>query len=413
MCRLQVLAKGWADMTVLYVIAIACIILQVLFVFQIFSHYKYVLKKFARKHTSYRPKVALIVPCKGIDTAFDENISSFYRLDYDGFELIFVVESREDAAYNRLLNLKDRLKNQTKALKTSVLVAGIAAEGSQKLHNLLYGCKNAQKDVEVYAFADSDACVRRDWLSFLVYPLRKEKHGVSSGYRWYVPLRNNLATLALSAMNAKVAQLLGPTIFNCAWGGSMAVRVDVFQKLGIAEIWQRAISDDLTLSREVKKAKLKVVFVPGCFVASFEQTDWHSLFEFVRRQFVITRVTVPGTWWFGLFSSAFCVFGLWGFAGLTVFSYLNSLEYRQAFLAAAVVFFAGHVTKAFLRQKMVSRIFSADWPRMKIAALADIIGGPFWSLTLFFCIISSSFGRVINWRGIRYKLTGPTEAVRL
>jgi ceramide glucosyltransferase len=390
-----------------------CIIVQVLFVFQIFQHYKYILKKVARKHDTYRPRVAIIVPCKGVDVAFDSNISSFYQLDYDDYEIIFVTESSEDAAYNHLLSLKDQFKDMTKAFSVRILVAGLASQGSQKLHNQLYGCKGAQKDVKVFAFADSDACVRKDWLNHLVYPLRKERYGVSSGYRWYIPLKNNLATLALSAMNAKVAQMLGPTIFNCAWGGSMAVRVDVFQRLGIAKIWQRAISDDLTLTREAKKAKLKVIFAPGCFVASFEQTDWYSLFEFARRQFIITRVTVPGKWWFGLFSSVFSIFGLWGFDALAIFSFLKGTTDWHIFLAVAMVFFAGQMIRAFLRQMASLRIFSDQAEKMKTAVLADIIGSPLWSLILFFFIISSAFGRTITWRGVQYKLKGPAEVIRL
>lgn len=400
-------------MTFLYAIAIVFIIVQVLFIFQIFGHYQYALKKFSKEHHIYRPKVALIVPCKGIDTAFDKNIGSFYLLDYGSYELIFVTESTEDEAYNRLLILKDLFKNKTKAFRTSVIVAGMAGQGSQKLHNLLYACKTAEKNVEVFAFADSDICIRSNWLSFLVYPLRKEKQGVASGYRWYVPLKNNLATLALSAMNARVAQFLGPTIFNCAWGGSMAVRVDTFKKLEMGKIWQKAISDDLTLSREAKKAKLKVVFVPGCFVASYEQTNWRNLFEFARRQFIITRVTIPGTWWFGFFSSVFSVLGLWGFTGLAIFSYLNGSEHRQAFLLTAVVFLAGQIIGAFLRQRMIFRLLAAETAKMRAAALVDIIGGPLWSLILFVCIVSSSFGRIINWRGVKYKLIGPTEVIRL
>jgi ceramide glucosyltransferase len=411
--RLRVLAEGTADMTFLCAVAVASIIVQVLFVIQMFNHYRYVLKKFSKKHTAYRPKVALIMPCKGVDIAFDKNISSFYQLDYDDYEMIFVTESTDDAAYNQLLGLRDKFKGRTKAFKSRVLVADIAAEGSQKLHNLLYACECAEKDVEVFAFADSDACVPKDWLSHLVYPLRKGKAGVASGYRWYVPLRNNFATLALSVMNARVAQLLGPTIFNYAWGGSMAVRVDTFRKLEMDKIWRKAISDDLTISRAVKKAKCKVVFVPACLVASYEQTDCRSLFEFARRQFIITRVTVPEIWWFGFLSSLFSVFGLWGFAGLAFFSYLAALECRYIFLTAVIVFLAGQMTMAFLRQRMIFRLLSAEAAKMKKAAIVDIIGGPLWSLALFICIISSSLGRIIKWRGVRYKLTGPTEVIRL
>ena len=61
-----------------------------------------------------------------------------------------------------------------------------------------------------------------------------------SGYRWFIPMENNSATLALSVINAKIAQLLGVTRFNQAWGGSMAVRVDVFKRLGMDKIWQKS-----------------------------------------------------------------------------------------------------------------------------------------------------------------------------
>jgi cellulose synthase/poly-beta-1,6-N-acetylglucosamine synthase-like glycosyltransferase len=400
-------------MTFLYIIAAAFILIQALFVLQIFHHYKYILKRFAEKHITYRPRVALIIPCKGIDAAFDKNIGSFYQLDYDNYEIIFVTESTEDAAYDHLLSLQGRLEGLSKAFKTRVLVAGVATEGSQKLHNLLYACRSVEEDIKVFAFADSDVCVRSNWLSSLVYPLRKEKNGASSGYRLYVPLKNNLATLALSVMNAKVAQLLGPTIFNCAWGGSMAVRVNVFKRLEIDKIWQRSLSDDLTISSQVRKAKLLLAFVPACLVASFEQTDWRGFFEFARRQFIITRVTVPGTWWFGLVSSVFSVFGLWGFMSLAFFSWLKGTGDLYIFLATAIVFFTGQLTRAFLRQRMIFKLLAAEAVKMKTAAAADIIGSPLWSWLMFFCIVSSSFGSTINWRGVKYKLIGPTEVVRL
>ena len=400
-------------MTFLYIAAIACIILQILFILQVRRNCRYFLDKAERDRVSYRPKVALIVPCKGIDTAFEKNIGSFYRIDYDDYELIFVAESAEDAAYNCLAALKEKFAARTKAFNARVIIAGVAAVGSQKLHNLLYAFANISDGVEVLAFADSDACVKNNWLSHIIYPLRKDKYGVSSGYRWYVPVRNNLATLALSAMNAKVAQLLGPTIFNKAWGGSMAVRVDVFKRLGMDKIWQTAASDDLTISRAVKKAGLIVAFAPACLAASYEQTNWKGLFEFARRQFVITRVTMPGTWLFGLFSGVFSVFGLWGFAAIAMITYLEGSGRWELFAAAAAVFFIGQIARAVMRQRAIFKLLPDDAEKMKIAAMADIIGGPIWSIVLLGCIISSAFTRVIKWRGVRYKLISPTEVVRL
>ena len=45
----------------------------------------------------------------------------------------------------------------------------------------------------------------------------------------------------------------------------------------------------ISLSYAVKDAHKKVEFVPGCLVATSESTTWAKLFEFGRRQFVITR----------------------------------------------------------------------------------------------------------------------------
>ncbi|MCJ7776912.1 MAG: glycosyltransferase family 2 protein, partial [Sedimentisphaerales bacterium] len=276
---------------------------QLLFLIQTCVNYRYALTKYKKKRLLYRPRTALIVPCKGLDSAFKQNITSFFNQDYENYLLWFVVADKADPAYAPLCELKNRLSQSSKANEVQVLVAGFAQSCSQKNHNLLYCCQRIGSDVEVLAFADSDICVRSDWLSHIVHPLRNPKNGAASGYRWFVPKKNNLASLALSAVNAKIAQLLGNTHFNQAWGGSMAIRVDVFRQVGLDKIWPKALSDDLSLSYAVKKAGKKVVFVPACLVASYISTTWRELFEFGRRQFLITRVSTPGTWWFGLSSS--------------------------------------------------------------------------------------------------------------
>jgi hypothetical protein len=39
-----------------------------------------------------------------------------------------------------------------------------------------------------------------------------------------------------STINAEVAELLGNTRFNLAWGGSTAIRVEVFRQLGLDKV---------------------------------------------------------------------------------------------------------------------------------------------------------------------------------
>jgi ceramide glucosyltransferase len=378
------------------------------------KNYFFALAKYNKKHKRYAPRVTLIIPCKNLDADFERNIASFYAQDYENYLLWFVVEDKADPAYESLCRLKDKLAGSTKAGDVQVLIAGAGQECSQKIHNLLYAYHRIPEDIQVLAFADSDIRVKSTWLHHLVYPLRHpESKGVATGYRWFVPGTGNLATLALSAINGKIAQLMGNTPFNHAWGGSMAIQVQTFRELGIENLWQKAVSDDFSLSYAVKDAHKKVEFVPGCLVATSESTTWVKLFEFGRRQFVITKVYAMKMWSFGLFSSAYSVFGLWGGAALAIYAGITQNRHIWLFTAVPILFFIMQLTRAILRQSMASKLLAEDWPRLKIAAIADIALFWLWSPLMLILILSSVFGRTIRWRGIRYKLISKTETIVL
>ena len=158
-----------------YYIALALLISQLVFLVQMYRNFRYVLSKYKRPRTWYRPKTALIVPCKGKDIDFEKNITSFYNQDYQQYILYFVVAETSDPAYDQLCELKEKLISSTKAADVRILIAGHGTSCSQKIHNLLHAYKNIPDDIEALAFADSDACIRPDWLSHIVYPLRHPK----------------------------------------------------------------------------------------------------------------------------------------------------------------------------------------------------------------------------------------------
>jgi hypothetical protein len=157
---------------------------------------------------------------------------------------------------------------------------------------------------------------------------------------------------------------------------------------------------------------MRVTFVPGCLVASLEDTTWPAFYEFARRQFLITRVYTPGTWWLGLLSNLGSVAGLWGGAAVALWA---ARDQRAPWLCAAVpvTFFAGQLLRAVLRQRMAMKILSPYRQQLAPTAIADIGGSWLWSLLLLLALLSSAFGRTIRWRGIRYRLDGPDKTAVL
>jgi len=396
---------GWYDY-----VAWAVIAAQLLFLYNAVRNYRYAVAKHTRRaRPAYQPSATIIIPCKGLDADFHTNIESFFQQDYGRYALYFVVQEESDPAYRALHEIAKRMRPISPARDVQILVAGLASGSSQKIHNLLYAFHRIPADTEILAFADSDVCAPTDWLGRLAWPLRRPKCGVATGYRWFVPARNNLATLGLSAVNGGVAQLLGNNRFNHAWGGSMAVRVADFRRLGLPALWERTLSDDLSLSQAVKKAGMSVIFVPSCLVASYESTTWGQLYEFCRRQFLITRVYAPLTWWLGLLSSLGSVLGLWGTAALAAYAWTIGAPHRLFYLAVPVLSLVSQLVRVLLRQSMIARLLGEQALSTRLATYADVLGFWFWSLLQLIFILSSAWGRTICWRGIRYRLTSPTD----
>jgi Glycosyltransferases, probably involved in cell wall biogenesis len=396
-----------------FLIVAVAIVFQVVFLFHTYRNFLNALAKHKKKRLWHELQVALIVPCKGLDLNFEKNIASFFKQDYENYRLCFVVADQSDPAYNELCKLKNQLSPTCKAQDVQIFIAGQAKSCGQKTHNLFYCYQQIGNDVDILAFADSDIIVRNDWLSHLVWPLRRSKTGVATGYRWFVPKKNNVASLALSAINAKIAQQFGNTHFNQAWGGSMAIRVETFRQIGLDKIWPKSLSDDGPIGSAVRKAGMKAVFVPACLVASYTSVSWRELFEFGRRQFLITRIYAPQAWWFGVLGSLYAVLCIWATAVVAVYAATFEDKNILLFAAIPVFFLTNQLLQAIMRQAMISKLLEKDWPQMKAACAADILGFWLWSPLMLLLIISSAFGRTLCWRGIRYKLPSPTEIIIL
>ena len=356
------------------------------------------------------PRVALFAPCKGLDVGLAENLRPLLEQDYSNYELTFIVESADDAACDVLR----RLIVDYPCVAARLFVAGAADDTGQKVHNLRAATAELADDIEVLAFVDSDARPRRDWLRRLVARLPHAGVGAVTGYRWFRPTRPTAAHLLLYGINSAVATGFGPGGHHLIWGGSWAIRRELFEALGLRNAWRQTLSDDLVATRLVHRAGLRVDFEPACMVVSPVDGNLRQALEFVRRQYVIARAYVGRWWLLALVGGTLPVLTFWG--GLTALA-LGLWQHADWTWMPAVVcpaYYAATLVRGCQRW-LLGRLYVRDQsPLMARIAWLDIWTGPLVTLVNWLAIVSSLFGSHLRWRGIDYRLArgGRVVAVR-
>ncbi|HEY3244294.1 MAG TPA: glycosyltransferase family 2 protein, partial [Phycisphaerae bacterium] len=257
---------------------------------------------FARKDLRTPPRVPLeqatvIMPCKGAEATLARTVAALLAQEHSDYELLFVVESADDpaCAIIRSAGVAPAGARDAGAPVARLVVAGVSPERSRKVHNLLAGVAAARPESTVLIFMDSDAVPGPLHLARLTTRLHKPHIGATTGYRWYIP-SGGLVPAVCCIWNAAALTLLGSHRHNFCWGGSTAIRREVFERVGVRAAWQCALSDDYQLTRCVREAGLGIRFVPGCVVSTAAPSRWRDFLGFAHRQFVITRVCGPRLW---------------------------------------------------------------------------------------------------------------------
>ncbi len=352
------------------------------------------------------PFVSVIVPCRGLEDGLSGNLSSLFRFDYPEYEIVFVIDDAADPARSTIENLMAAGDRPAR-----LVVAEKAISSSQKVENLREAVLHISERSMAFVFYDSDARPPSGSLRHLVAALHDEKVGAATGYRWFLSKRPTLATELRSAWNASIASALGPnTHSNFCWGGSMAIRRDTFDRLGIRDSWAGTLSDDFAVTRAIKAAGLDIAFVPKALTATFGRCTFAELLEFTTRQMKITRTYARGLWLLSFFGSAlFCAVML-----AAIVLLFTAKPLGLTFNAASATLFAISIcstAKAWLRLKAVSFVLTDH---------RDAVERQFWSQNTLWALtpavflynsIAAAISRRITWRGTSYILKSPTETV--
>ncbi len=363
-----------------------------------------------REPEDYAPPATLILPFRGLDPGLEDNLRAFLALEYPDLQIVLVTDTRDDPCVPVLTRLCD----SHPGVEAKVVYAGLASDRGQKIHNLLHALHHLRDRDQVIAFGDSDIRPSSQWLRYLIAGLKDAQVGVSTGFRWYVPLRQHFASVMRSVWNAAVATLMGGSKVPFAWGGAMAIRRDTFTACRVIDYWKHALADDFAITLAVKDHGRSVRFEPHCLSFSHEDCTLRQLLEWSFRQLTITRVYDPKLWGFGLVSELLSNVIFWGGVVIVFVSVTRGQGWDPSLVILAsllVSVFATRGAKGWFRLRAVGVLFPVERRRLRGAEAAYLTWGPLISLLSLMGMFRAAVHREIEWRGIRYRMVSPVETV--
>ena len=254
-----------------------------------------------------------------MDLDLEANLRALLRQDYDNYEVTFIVESTDDPAYPAIR----RAMAEHPWVPARVVVAGRATDSGQKVHNLRWPRNISPDGSSTWRSSIPTLGPGRNGCGCSVSRLDQPGLGAVTGYRWFTPSRATVANALVYSMNCDVLSLLTRSSHYLIWGGSWAIRRDVFEAIGLHNAWKGTLSDDLVASRLMRQTRLEVRFEPACVVASPLDESLAKAMSFIRRQYLVARLYTFDWWLFSLLAATFSNLIWLGNLGVLIWSLLT------------------------------------------------------------------------------------------
>jgi ceramide glucosyltransferase len=359
------------------------------------------------------PPVLVLVPVRGAGPILPGFLAALAAQDWPNWRVAFAVESAEDPAHAVLAaHVAAHPGRATLVVAGPVEGRGQAgpAEGrGQKVQNLLAALRELRSADAALVTLDADTLPPPGLLRALLRPVLTGQGAIASGYRWVLPAPGaGWAAEALSMIETGIATLPRSAGWNICWGGATAIGRDALDRLDLPRLWDRAMSDDLVLTRAAREAALLVYAPLTVRSPSPVATDAGEAYEFAARQYRLLRLHLPVFWLLAGLAVLLPLLG--GAAALG-----RAAAGDPAALACLGIALLLHGTRLRLREAIAGVVLPPDaaaearrvlgrgtwlWPAAGLLALAAWFG--------------SGIGREIAWAGRIYRLdpTGRVTALR-
>ncbi|MBC8113199.1 MAG: glycosyltransferase family 2 protein [Candidatus Saccharimonas sp.] len=344
------------------------------------------------------PQALVILCLRGPDPFLRQTLQCLCAQTVQNYDLRVIVDSETDPAWDIVQEfvehsgetrigirvLHRRLK--TCSLKVSALIQEIAELDER------YGA---------VVLVDADAIPSPNWLRDLLTPLADPQVGATCGLRWYMPAKRSLADLVRCMWGAGAMEQMYQ--FQIAWGGSFALKRELFERTNLLDRWSKCFSEDTSINRSLDELNLSLRHVPVMLVNK-ESTSLSGCFEFIRRQLFCALRHHPN--WLGIAMYAFANFGvvLAAFT-LAIYSACFGEWVAAGWLCGSVLSYAiGVGLMTVWEDAVVRNRVLAQGGELEPFHPESLLTLPFVVVFYAACWISALTLRRIRWRGISYDL---------
>jgi ceramide glucosyltransferase len=210
-----------------------------------------------RPPRDFAPPVSIIKPLCGLDDELEQNLESFYRLDYPVYEIVFSFARRDDPAFSVARQVADRHFD----VPTVFVIDPAEPAANSKVNRLAAGVRRAR--YPYFLFSDGNVRVRPDFLRRVIAPFRDPSVGLVSNLfrgRWPRSLASRLECLYLNGTlqpaTAAIGRLLGQP---CVVGKSILLSRVAFEVIGGFAPIRDYLAEDYLLGVTVRRAGYRVV----------------------------------------------------------------------------------------------------------------------------------------------------------
>ena len=199
----------------------------------------------------HTPAVTIYKPLKGLDEGLEENLRSFFRLDYPTYQLLFGVASRDDPA----IAVVERLVREFPDHDAALVVGAPAFGLNPKVENLAAMAWHRRHDVVL--ISDSNVRARPGYLRETAAYLHDPGVGLVTNLfagveeAQFGATLENLQLNGFVAGNVALASMLGVT---CVVGKSMLMPQRVIDAIGGLASVRNLLAEDQAIGIKVRKA---------------------------------------------------------------------------------------------------------------------------------------------------------------